>query len=188
MSVTINNSPVHSEIMISYPYGEIDAGYSCGWHTGVDFVPHGTTENNPILYPVENGTVVYISNDPNQALGCQVQILGSTSGKYWRYCHMVQNSIQVNVNDTVSLSTPLGRMGATGNVTGRHLHLELSTTQTWQCSSFENPCTALGIPNVDNTVIEYGGSPTPPTPTPAYKKNPFPWVLYARKLRNKRGN
>lgn len=185
MSVTISNSPVHSEIMISYPYGEIDAGYSCGWHTGVDFVPHGTTENNPILYPVESGTVVYISNNPNQTLGCQVQILGATSGKYWRYCHLVENSIQVSVNDTVTLNSQLGRMGATGNVTGRHLHLELSTTQNWQCATFENPCTYLNIPNVDNEVIYYQ-SPTPPTPTTPFKKKPFPWVLYSRKLRSRK--
>ena len=91
-------------------------GYSCGWHTGVDIVPHGTTENNPILYPVYNGTVVYVSNNPNQALGCQVQILDN-SGRYWRFCHMVENSIAVSVNQTVTTDTPLGRMGATGNVT-----------------------------------------------------------------------
>ena len=35
-----NNLPVHSEQMISYPYGEVDPNYSCGWHTGVDIVPH----------------------------------------------------------------------------------------------------------------------------------------------------
>ena len=173
MSVTINNSPVHSEIMISYPYGEIDSGYSCGWHTGVDFVPHGSTVNNPTLYPVEDGEIVFVSNNPNQALGCQVQIKGTVSGKYWRYCHMVQNSILVSVGMNVTTSTPLGLMGDTGNVTGRHLHLELSTTQAWQCSSFENPCTFLGIPNIDNTVILYDGS-VPPSPT--YYGNKWKWI------------
>ena len=39
-SVTSNVSPIHSEAMISYPYGVIDSGYSCGFHTGVDLVPH----------------------------------------------------------------------------------------------------------------------------------------------------
>ena len=103
---------------------------------------------------------------------------------------MVLNSLQVSVGDEVDINTPLGRMGATGNVTGRHLHLECSTTQNWQCSTFLNPCTILGIPNVDNTVIHYDGTtpptpPTPPTPT-TETKTKFPWVLYARKLRNKR--
>ena len=179
MSVTITNSPVHSEAMISYPYGVVDSGYSCGWHTGVDIVPHGATENNPILYPVYSGQVVYISNDPNQALGCQVQIIDSNN-RYWRYCHLVENSIQVTVGQTVSQNTQLARMGATGNVTGRHLHLECSTSQSWNCNTFLNPCTNIGIPNEDDLVIYYQ-APTPPVIT--FKKTKFPFVLYARKLR-----
>ena len=53
-------------------------------------------------------------------------------------------------------------------------------------NTFLNPCTILGIPNVDNTVIHYDGTipPTPPTPTGTGKKTKFPWVLYARKLRS----
>lgn len=66
--VTISNSPVHSESMISYPYGEIDAGYTCGFHTGVDIVPHGTTGANPVIYPTYAGQVVYVNNDINNAL------------------------------------------------------------------------------------------------------------------------
>lgn len=99
---------------------------------------------------------------------------------------MVQGSLQVSVGDRVTTGTAIGRMGSTGNVTGRHLHLECSTSQSWQCNTFLNPCTILGIPNVDNTVIHYDGSvpPTPPTPTEK-KKTKFPWVLYARKFRNR---
>ena len=105
---------------------------------------------------------------------------------------MVAGSLQVSVGDKVTYGTKIGRMGATGNVTGVHLHLEYSSTRAWQCSSFLNPCTALGIPNVDNTVIKYSGtSPEPPDPpeppTPGEKKKTkFKWVLYSRKLRNRR--
>lgn len=166
MSVEINNSPVHSDIIITYPYGVSDSGYSCGWHTGIDFAPTGTTENNPIMYPVKKGKVVYLNNTTNVALGVQVQILDD-EGHYWRYCHMVLDSIQVSLNQEVDINTPLGRMGSTGNVTGRHLHLECSTTQNWQCSTFLNPTTILNIPNEKGVVIKYNGEipPTPPTPS-----------------------
>lgn len=179
--VTIGNSPVHSDIIITYPYGVIDSTYQCGFHTGVDFAPYGTTENNPLLYPVFEGKVVYINNDISQKLGVQAQILDN-NGYYWRYCHMVEGSLKVNVGDIVNLNSPLGRMGATGNVTGRHLHLECSTTQTWQCSTFVNPCNIIGIPNEDNLIVHYNGE-IPPIPT-TVKKSKFKWVLYARKLRN----
>lgn len=175
--VTINNSPVHSDSMISYPYGVQNSGYSCGWHTGVDIVPYGTTENNPILYPVKSGTVVYVNNTSNVALGVQCQILDD-DGFYWRYCHMIINSLQVNVGDRVTTQTPIGQMGATGNVTGRHLHLECSSTQAWQCSTFVNPCEKLGIPNEDNLIIKYDGStpPVPPTPPTPTFKNSNKWL------------
>lgn len=81
-------------------------------------------------------------------------------------------------------------MGATGNVTGIHLHLELSTTLVWNYDTFLNPSTALGIPNTRGTIVKYDGSapppvpPTPPTPTEK-KERKFPFVLYARKLRNR---
>ena len=192
-TVTINNSPVHSDSIITYPYGIADSGYTCGWHTGVDFAPYGSTENNPILYPVKKGVVVYINTTTTPALGVQAQILDE-DGHYWRYCHMVAGSLQVSVGQKVDLNTPIGRMGATGNVTGRHLHLECSNSQSWQCSTFINPCNILGIPNVDNTIIKYDGSVTPPEPpeppeppTPVqFKQNKFNWVLYANKLRKKR--
>lgn len=52
----------------------------------------------------------------------------------------------------------------TGNATGIHLHLECATTLAWQCSTFLNPTTILGIPNERGTIIHYGGSPPPPPP------------------------
>lgn len=76
-------------------------------------------------------------------------------------------------------------MGDTGNVTGIHLHLERATTYSWQCGTFLNPAEYLQIPNEDDTIVLYSGSPTPPpTPTQVIKTH-FPWVLYARKIRAK---
>ena len=69
------------------------------------------------------------------------------------------------------------------------MHLECSTTRAWQCATFLNPCTILGIPNVDNTIIRYDGSINPPEPEPPIsfrKKGKFKWVLYSKKLRKRR--
>ena len=48
-------------------------------------------------------------------------------------------AIKVKVGDKVTTATKVGKMGNTGNSTGTHLHLEASTTQSWQCDSFVNP-------------------------------------------------
>lgn len=65
-SVTINNSPFHETSRITYPYGVIDSGYSCGYHTGVDFVADSGTGAN--IYPVADGQVVRVNDDTTQAL------------------------------------------------------------------------------------------------------------------------
>lgn len=87
--ITINNSPVHSDSIITYPYGITDPDYSCGWHTGLDFAPYGSTGTNPMLYSVVSGEVVFIETDPTNALGIYVLILADNN-EYWRYCHMVE--------------------------------------------------------------------------------------------------
>lgn len=179
MSVAINNSPFHDTAMITNPYGAINPRYSCGWHTGVDIVGL----NNLDVYSVSTGIVIDINTNPNDSLGIYVLIMAD-NGNYFRYCHLVDGSVVVSVSQYVTINTKIGIMGATGDVTGPHLHLEYSSTRTWDCSTFLNPCNYLGIPNEDDLLIYY----TPIGPTPSYtKKSKFPWVLYAKKLRKKRG-
>lgn len=101
----------------------------------------------------------------------------------------MKSASTLSVGDRVNTGTQVGIMGATGNVTGIHLHLELSTTMGWDYDTFLNPSTALGIPNERGTIVKYDGSappPEPPEPTPEEKiKRKFPFVLYARKLRKR---
>lgn len=99
---------------------------------------------------------------------------------------MLENSPAVSVGDIVTQNTIIGQMDSTGNVTGPHLHLECSTTQSWQCVTFVNPCDRIGIPNEDDLIIYYSGTPPiPPTPIHLPQRKKFPWVLYGRKLRKK---
>lgn len=177
--VTTNKSPLHIKCEVGYPYGVQDSSYSCGYHTGTDFPESGTNEQNPDLYSVvENGIVVYIYNESTAhegpALGNQVQIQDLETGNFYRYCHLLHNSILVTVGQRVNLQTKLGKMGNTGNSTGTHLHLELSITQNWICGNFLNPVLPLGIPNERGTIVYYEESPTPPVPTKS--KNSIKWL------------
>lgn len=182
--VTIPNSPVHSDAILTAVFGETGPSWA-RYHTGTDFAPYGTTPANPDLYSVCNGTVYSITYDGT--LGNQIIIQDSSTNNYWRYCHM-QSRSPLSVGDLVDTNTKVGVMGATGNVTGIHLHLEYATSPIWSYSTFLNPSDALGIPNVRGTIVKYGGTPPePPTPTQeTAKRKRFPWVLYTKKFRNKR--
>lgn len=181
-------SPMRIDCTIGQPYGNPSSSYTCGFHSGVDFPASGTGETNPQLYSITNdGEVVYVykqSQGTSPSLGNQVQILDHRTGLYYRYCHMLYGSIDLNVGDHVDLSTRIGTMGNTGNSTGTHLHLEASTTQAWQCSSFVDPCQPLGFPNERGTIVHFDGEvPPPEPPTPTGKRNSIKWLMSrSRKL------
>ena len=93
--------------------------WSSGYHTGVDFVvPTGTS-----IKSVGAGTVV--SAGWGGAYGNQV-VVRLADGYYAQYGHMSQ--ISVSAGQTVAEGQQLGLSGATGNVTGPHLHFEIRTT------------------------------------------------------------
>ncbi|MEV7689609.1 M23 family metallopeptidase [Streptomyces bungoensis] len=96
--------------------------WSSGYHTGVDFVvPTGTP-----VKAVANGTVV--SAGWGGAYGNQV-VLRLNDGRYAQYAHLSRLSVQAG--QTVSEGQLLGLSGATGNVTGPHLHFEIRTTPAY---------------------------------------------------------
>ncbi|MFF8533093.1 peptidoglycan DD-metalloendopeptidase family protein [Streptomyces sp. NPDC015532] len=93
--------------------------WSSGYHTGVDFVvPTGST-----LKSIAAGTVV--SAGWGGAYGNQV-VIQHADGKYSQYAHM--SSLSVSAGQTVTEGQQIGLSGATGNVTGPHLHFEIRTT------------------------------------------------------------
>lgn len=187
-TVTINNSPIHSQSSLSAVYGETGPNWA-RFHTGIDFIPSGGTPANPLLYSVCTGEVVQVNLTPSASLGNNVVIRDNSDGTYWRYCHMVTGSVQSFVGQQINTGSIIGTMGATGNVTGVHLHLEHSTTIAWNYDTFLNPATALGIPNVRGTIVLYDGTtpptpPTPPVPPQNIRKKKFPWFIIWSKRRN----
>ena len=85
----------------------------------------------------------------------------------------MQNASPLNVGDIVNTNTIVGIMGATGNVTGIHLHLEYATSPIWNYNTFLNPSDALGIPNERGTIVHFDGSIPPPIPTFIRKRKNF---------------
>ncbi|GHC99606.1 peptidase [Streptomyces violarus] len=104
---------------VGTPYHMSGSMWSSGYHTGVDFVvPTGTS-----LKAVGAGTVV--SAGWGGAYGNQV-VIQLEDGKYAQYAHL--SSLSVSAGQTVTAGQQIGLSGATGNVTGPHLHFEIRTT------------------------------------------------------------
>ncbi|MFD9052482.1 peptidoglycan DD-metalloendopeptidase family protein [Streptomyces zaomyceticus] len=92
--------------------------WSSGYHTGIDFpVPTGTA-----IRAVGPGTVV--TAGWNRAYGYQV-VIRHGDGKYSQYAHL--SSLIVMDGQKVMGSDLIGYSGATGNVSGPHLHFEIRT-------------------------------------------------------------
>ncbi|MFD4257845.1 peptidoglycan DD-metalloendopeptidase family protein [Streptomyces sp. NPDC058534] len=104
---------------VGTPYHQSGSMWSSGYHTGTDFVvPTGTS-----LKAVGAGTVV--SAGPGGAYGNQV-VIQLADGHYAQYAHL--SSLSVSAGQSVTAGQQVGLSGATGNVTGPHLHFEIRTT------------------------------------------------------------
>lgn len=108
-TVTIPNSPVHSDSVLTAVYGETGSHWS-SFHTGTDFAPTGDTPSNPPLFSVCDGVVVEISNSTTLWHGNMVLIKDDLTGNYWRYCHM-RNASPLSVGDRVNTGTVVRSYG-----------------------------------------------------------------------------
>jgi hypothetical protein len=111
--------------------------YSCGscgvagqHHVGIDLVPSGADFN---VYSAAAGTVVDVVSSCgngdttcNHGFGNTVIVEHPGQSKFSLYAHMQPGSVAVTNGDNVSKGELIGVMGETGNVTGPHLHFEIS--------------------------------------------------------------
>jgi murein DD-endopeptidase MepM/ murein hydrolase activator NlpD len=115
----IFRAPVDSPCIKSY-YGD-RRSYNGGpynmFHTGVDF---GVCANNLNIYAPAPGKVVYVGL---QTVRGNVTIIDHGWGVYSGFYH--QSKTLVKVGDTVVAGQIIGEIGATGRVTGPHLHWDL---------------------------------------------------------------
>jgi murein DD-endopeptidase MepM/ murein hydrolase activator NlpD len=105
-----------SSYTISSVYGQAGAMWSSGYHTGADFAaPTGT-----LLKAVHTGTITEAGWAGSYGYRTILTLEDGT--EIW-YCH--QSSMSVSVGQKVTTGDVIGRVGATGNVTGAHLHMEV---------------------------------------------------------------
>jgi len=104
---------------VSTGYKAGGAVWSSGSHTGIDFhAASGTT-----VHAVGSGTVVEAGWGGSYGNNIVIKMV---DGTYTQYGHL--SSINVSVGQTVTPGQQIGLSGATGNVTGAHLHFEARTT------------------------------------------------------------
>ncbi|MFI5684763.1 M23 family metallopeptidase [Streptomyces sp. NPDC051636] len=105
-----------SSYTITGTFGQAGSMWSSGYHTGLDFAaPTGT-----LIKAIHSGTITEAGWAG--AYGYRTILTLDDGTELW-FCH--QSSINVKVGQKVSTGEVIGRVGATGNVTGPHLHLEV---------------------------------------------------------------
>ncbi|MFF4020284.1 M23 family metallopeptidase [Streptomyces sp. NPDC001843] len=105
-----------SSYTLTGTFGQPGAMWSSGYHTGLDFAaPTGT-----LIKAIHSGTITEAGWAG--AYGYRTILTLDDGTELW-FCH--QSSINVKVGQKVGTGEVIGRVGATGNVTGPHLHLEV---------------------------------------------------------------
>ncbi len=126
--------PITGPFRVTAVYGQQGTYWKSG-HKGIDLV-----SDDHRIYSTCEGTVRTVAFDAD-GWGQYITI-EDQEGKRHYFCHLVKGSAKVKVGQKVTPLTVIGTMGATGNVTGLHLHYELRSG-----SLVLDPAAWLGIPN-----------------------------------------
>jgi murein DD-endopeptidase MepM/ murein hydrolase activator NlpD len=106
-------------VVLGTGYHTAGAMWSSGYHTGQDFIVATGTR----VQSIAAGTVV--TAGWGGAYGNQV-VIRHADGRYSQYAHL--SVLSVSAGQTVSEGQRIGLSGATGNVSGPHLHFEVRST------------------------------------------------------------
>lgn len=130
------NIPLTGNFNVTCEYHRVGKTWSAGHHTGIDLT------GDDIIYGTCNGIVYKTGFD--KSYGNYVVVQNHEKNNFHWFCHLAQ--IYVKQGVSITRTTKIGLMGATGNVTGKHLHYEIR--QACNCyDKTENPADYMGIPN-----------------------------------------
>lgn len=93
--------------------------WKCGYHSGQDFLS-ANYGGDGVVYPIYAGQVLKVTSSGSYGNCVQVK---HADGYISLYAHL--RIVYVKPGMRVDEQTALGLEGATGNVTGKHLHLEV---------------------------------------------------------------
>ena len=146
-------TPFRGTNRITSPYGWRTYKNSAGvtireHHNGIDVVPtryagEDVAGNAWDFREVTGGCVIEVSAGWNSGRGTLIKVQ-TAPGVIEIYQHCA--AVYVTVGQQVPQGTVLGRAGATGNVTGAHLHFEVQVN-----GSPLEPSAWLGLPNAGGT-------------------------------------
>lgn len=147
----VTRIPFNGQFKINYIYGVYDRSINKtadGRHHGIDCWGIG----NKNVFSASRGKVIFAGWD-NTGYGNLVKV---QDGEYTHYYAHLER-ILVGLGQNVDFTTQIGIYGATGNVTGPHLHYEVRKNGV-----VIDPTSLMGIPNKEgvynsyNYVVEVG--------------------------------
>lgn len=164
-----------SSVRVTSPFGYRLDPFGSGktvYHGGMDFVL-----TTPTIYAPASGTVVRAwvwqgGTQGNNSWGNHT-IVQMSKYDYYLIAHM--STQPHHVGQAITAGQVFGTMGATGNVTGAHVHIE-RWTGGFSTSYRTDPSGLVGWPNAVGTyqVVWAGGGQNPDPPSPGPDPGPIP--------------
>lgn len=181
---------INQEFAVTGAWGEPRSGHI---HAGIDLASVGSGGVAKPIYSMSEGIVTRVDQyDTGTGYGALCIIWNQTNNDLWLYGDLGDLTVVPYVGQQVQQGTLIGLEGNPSGTasTGLHVHLEKENQSDgvfkFGYANSIDPTAGTGIQNVVYTTSGdtyiFDGTPVPPTST---EKKRFPWVLYARKFRNR---
>lgn len=139
--------PLNGNIAISSQHGEPTGMGHFGKHIGIDWA---CATGTPVYAPASGKVVGAYTGNASLGNYLEIDMLGLT----WRFAHF--NSLNVRSGQNINEGDLLGYSGATGLVTGPHLHVDCRVQGTVWNASFNNYRNPIDIINAANSGWKVG--------------------------------